>query len=85
MQALQGKDMTIYGNGKATRSFQYVDDLVAGLMALMEGDYSGPVNLGNPDEYSIRHFAELITKITNSSSAIVHLPVPKPCSLDTNP
>lgn len=74
VQALQGKDITIYGNGKATRSFQYVDDLVAGLMALMEGDYAYPVNLGNPSEYTIRQFAELITEITNSTSKIVHLP-----------
>jgi len=72
VQALQGNDITIYGNGKATRSFQYVDDLVAGLMALMEGDYQYPVNLGNPDEYTIRHFAELVTEITNSTSRIVH-------------
>ena len=74
VQALQGKDLTIYGDGKATRSFQYVDDLVAGLMALMEGDYSQPVNLGNPDEYSIRTFAELVSELTNSSSKIVHQP-----------
>jgi len=80
-QALQGKDITIYGNGKATRSFQYVDDLVAGLMALMEGDYAYPVNLGNPSEYTIRQFAELITEITNSTSKIVHLPVRAPSSL----
>ena len=77
VQALQGKDITIYGNGKATRSFQYVDDLVAGLMALMEGDYQYPVNLGNPDEYTIRHFAELVTEITNSTSRIVHLEATK--------
>ena len=51
--------------------------LTAGLMALMEGDYAYPVNLGNPSEYTIRHFAELITELTNSSSNIVHLPVPK--------
>ena len=54
MQALQGKDITIYGNGKQTRSFQYVSDLVAGLMKLMNGNYSKPVNIGNPDEYTVK-------------------------------
>jgi UDP-glucuronate decarboxylase len=53
-QALQGKDITIYGSGGQTRSFQYVDDLVNGLMKLMNGNYSQPVNLGNPDEYSVK-------------------------------
>jgi UDP-glucuronate decarboxylase len=54
IQALQGKDITIYGNGKQTRSFQYVDDLVEGLMRLMNGNYSLPVNLGNPEEYTVK-------------------------------
>ena len=53
-QALQGKDITIYGTGKQTRSFQYVDDLVEGLIRLMNGNYSQPVNLGNPDEYTVK-------------------------------
>jgi NAD dependent epimerase/dehydratase family len=59
-QALQGKDITIYGTGKQTRSFQYVDDLVEGLIRLMNGNYSQPVNLGNPDEYTVKvHFCLL--------------------------
>lgn len=53
-QALQGKDITIYGNGKQTRSFQFVDDLVEGLIRLMNGNYSQPVNLGNPEEYTVK-------------------------------
>uniref|UniRef100_A0A7S0I3G1 UDP-glucuronate decarboxylase n=1 Tax=Hanusia phi TaxID=3032 RepID=A0A7S0I3G1_9CRYP len=74
VQALQGRDLTVYGDGKATRSFQFVDDLVAGLMALMEGSYDRPVNIGNPDEYTIRQFAELIQKLTKTNSSIVHKP-----------
>ena len=53
-QALQGKDITIYGDGSQTRSFQFVDDLVQGLIMLMNGNYSLPVNIGNPDEYAVK-------------------------------
>lgn len=60
IQALQGKPITIYGSGMQTRSFQYIDDLVDGLIKLMNSNYSLPVNLGNPDEYTIKEFAELI-------------------------
>jgi UDP-glucuronate decarboxylase len=74
IQALQGKNLTIYGDGMQTRSFQYVDDLVRGLMALMNGDYSLPVNIGNPDEYTMKDFAVLIKELTKSASQIVHLP-----------
>jgi UDP-glucuronate decarboxylase len=73
IQSLQQKDMTIYGNGSQTRSFQYVSDLVNGLHKLMNGDYDLPVNLGNPDEYSVKVFAEYIKKMTNSSSHIIFL------------
>lgn len=74
VQALQGHDITIYGDGSATRSFQYVDDLVAGLMALMEGSYDMPVNIGNPQEYTIGQFATLIHKTTHSNSTIRNMP-----------
>merc|ERR1711871_1077498 len=74
IQALQGKDITIYGNGKQTRSFQYVDDLVEGLIRLMNSNYSQPVNLGNPDEYTVGDFAVLIKDITGSTSTIRMLP-----------
>ena len=77
IQALQGKDITIYGNGKQTRSFQYVDDLVEGLIRLMNSNYSQPVNLGNPDEYTVGDFAVLIKDITGSNSTIQMLPATK--------
>lgn len=77
IQALQGKDITIYGNGEQTRSFQYVDDLVEGLIRLMNGNYSQPVNLGNPDEYKVKDFARLIKEITKSNSTINFLPATK--------
>lgn len=73
IQALQNKPLTIYGNGDQTRSFQYVDDLVEGLYALMNGQYDLPVNLGNPDEYSVNVFAKHIKDITKSESEIIHL------------
>jgi UDP-glucuronate decarboxylase len=73
IQALQEKPLTIYGNGDQTRSFQYIDDLVDGLYALMNGNYSMPVNLGNPDEFTVLKFAEHIKEITQSKSEIIHL------------
>lgn len=70
IQALQNKPLTIYGQGEQTRSFQYVSDLVDGLHALMNGNYDGPVNLGNPDEFSVKQFAEYIKELTKSDSEI---------------
>ena len=72
LQALQTKDMTIYGDGRQTRSFQYVDDLVDGLVGLMNSDESSPVNIGNPDEHTIEHFATIIKDMVASASKIVH-------------
>lgn len=74
IQALQDKDITIYGNGEQTRSFQFVDDLVSGLVALMTHDYTLPVNIGNPDEYTVKDFAYLIRELTESQSEIRFLP-----------
>jgi len=74
IQALQNKDITIYGDGTYTRSFQYVSDLVNGLVKLMNSDYDAPCNLGNPDEYSIKAFAETVQEMTGSKSKIIYLP-----------
>ena len=71
------RPLTVYGKGQQTRSFQYVSDLVAGLVALMNGNYSDPVNLGNPDEYTMEEFARKIITITGSSSKLEYLPLPK--------
>jgi UDP-glucuronate decarboxylase len=79
VQALRGKDITIYGDGQQTRSFCYVDDLVDGLVRLMESedDVAGPINLGNPGEFTIRQLAEEVIEITGSASKIVHRPLPE--------
>ena len=63
VQALRGEDMTVYGDGKQTRSFQYIHDLIDGLIALMNSDETRPVNLGNGDEFTIGDFAELVREI----------------------
>ena len=63
VQALRGEDMTVYGDGKQTRSFQYIHDLVDGMIALMNSDEKRPCNLGNPDEFTIGEFAELVREI----------------------
>ena len=78
VQALRGNDITIYGDGEQTRSFCYVEDLVDGLIRLMESadDLIGPINLGNPEEFTIRQLAELVIEITGSASKIIHRPLP---------
>jgi len=75
-QALNGQDITVYGNGKQTRSFCYVSDLVRGIYALLLSDYNLPVNLGNPDERTIYEFAREIIKATGAKSKIVYKPLP---------
>jgi UDP-glucuronate decarboxylase len=78
VQALSGHDITIYGNGSQTRSFQYIDDLVEGLIRTMDtaDDFTGPVNLGNPDEFSMLELANLVLQLTGSKSKIVFHPLP---------
>jgi UDP-glucuronate decarboxylase len=79
VQALQEKEITIYGDGTQTRSFQYVDDLLEGMVRMMAtgDDVTGPVNLGNPREFTILELAERILKMTGSSSRIVYMPLPQ--------
>ncbi|BHF65096.1 UDP-glucuronic acid decarboxylase 1 [Sparganum proliferum] len=74
LQALSNQDISIYGDGTYTRSFQYVSDLVDGLISLMQSNVTKPVNLGNPNEFSINQLARVIRKLSNSTSRIVHLP-----------
>ena len=78
VQALNGKDITIYGDGSQTRSFQYVDDLTNGIIKMMEtpDSITGPINIGNPDEFSIKELAEKIIKLTGSKSKITFEPLP---------
>lgn len=74
IQALEGKPLTVYGSGDQTRSFQYVSDLVNGLVALMNSNYTQPVNIGNPDEHTINTFAHLIRDMVGGGNEVVHLP-----------
>jgi dTDP-glucose 4,6-dehydratase len=76
VQALQGQPITVFGDGGQTRSFCYVDDEVRGFLALLDSDLTGPVNIGNPDEYTILQLAELAVEVTGSSSEIVFEPLP---------
>ncbi|TDU04863.1 dTDP-glucose 4,6-dehydratase [Streptomyces sp. 846.5] len=75
-QALEGSPLTLYGDGSQTRSFCYVDDLVRGITAMIDSVHSGPVNLGNPCEHSVRELAGLVLEATGSSSRIEHRPLP---------
>jgi UDP-glucuronate decarboxylase len=87
MQALKNRDITIYGDGSQTRSFQYVDDLLEGMIRLMNtpDDFIGPVNLGNPNEFTIKELAETIIELTSSSSKIVFLPLPEDDPMQRRP
>jgi UDP-glucuronate decarboxylase len=76
VQALQGNPLTVYGDGSQTRSFCYVSDLVEGFIRLMDSDYIGPVNLGNPGEYTILELAEAVQKMVNPDAKINFQPLP---------
>jgi len=78
VQALRNEDISIYGDGRQTRSFQYVDDLIEGLLRLMAtgDDFTGPVNIGNPNEFTILELAEKVISLTGSNSKIVWAPLP---------
>ena len=90
VQALRGEPITLYGDGEQTRSFCYFEDLIRGMMAMMDAEgFHGPVNLGNPDEFTIRELAEAVIRLTGSSSDLV-FPVqpdgdPAPCQPDISP
>jgi len=79
VQALRGEPITLYGDGSQTRSFCYVDDLVEGMLAMMDtgAAVTGPVNLGNPGEFTMRELAELVKELTGSRSELVHRPLPQ--------
>ncbi|RLD49217.1 MAG: SDR family NAD-dependent epimerase/dehydratase [Bacteroidetes bacterium] len=88
VQALQNKDITIYGDGSQTRSFQYVDDLISGFDRLMNKtpeDFFGPVNIGNPNEFTILELAKTILELTNSKSKLIFLPLPEDDPMQRQP
>ncbi len=87
VQALQNQDITIYGDGTQTRSFQYVDDLIEGFIRLMDtpDDFTGPVNIGNPKEFTIMELARKIIELTGSKSKITYLPLPEDDPIQRKP
>jgi UDP-glucuronate decarboxylase len=77
IQALRNKDITVYGDGQQTRSFQYIDDLIEGILMMMHKEnFIGPVNLGNPNEFTIMELARQVIALTGSKSKIIHAPLP---------
>jgi UDP-glucuronate decarboxylase len=87
VQALQNEDITIYGDGSQTRSFCYVDDLLEGMIRLMNtpDSFTGPVNVGNPDEFTIKQLAELVIEMTGSKSKLIFKPLPEDDPLQRQP
>ena len=87
LQALKNEDITVYGDGKQTRSFCYVDDMIEGVIRMMKAPngFTGPVNLGNPEEYSILELAQKIIAQTQSKSKIVFQPLPEDDPLQRKP
>jgi dTDP-glucose 4,6-dehydratase len=76
-QALRGEDLTVFGDGSQTRSFCYVDDLIEGIYRLLMSDYARPVNIGNPDQITLKEFAEEVIKLTGTKQKIVYKPLPQ--------
>lgn len=87
VQALKGENITIYGDGSQTRSFQYIDDLINGAVELMDtpDEFVGPVNVGNPDEFTIKELAEIVIRLTNSGSKLIYKPLPSDDPLQRKP
>jgi UDP-glucuronate decarboxylase len=85
VQALKGEPLTLYGDGSQTRSFCYADDLIEGMIRLMNGDHSGPINIGNPGEFTIRQLAELVRDRINPSLELVTRPLPQDDPLQRQP
>lgn len=85
VQALRGQPLTVYGDGTQTRSFCYVDDLIEGMISLMNGQCSGPINIGNPGEFTIRQLAELVRNKINNKLEIIELPLPEDDPLQRQP
>ncbi len=87
VQALRGRDLTVYGDGSQSRSFQYIDDLLEGMIRMMDtnDDVTGPVNMGNPREFTIKELAELVIRLTNSKSKITYGPLPQDDPIQRQP
>jgi UDP-glucuronate decarboxylase len=87
VQALKGENITVYGDGSQTRSFQYIDDLINGAVKLMDtpDEFVGPVNVGNPDEFTIKELAEIVIRLTNSGSKLIYKPLPSDDPLQRKP
>jgi UDP-glucuronate decarboxylase len=85
VQALRGEPLTLYGDGSQTRSFCYVDDLIEGMIRLMNGDHTGPMNIGNPGEFTIRQLAELVRERINPDLELTSLPLPQDDPLQRQP
>jgi UDP-glucuronate decarboxylase len=87
VQALKGQDITIYGDGMQTRSFQYVDDLIEGMTRMMNSreEFTGPVNIGNPNEFTIKELAEKVISLTNAPSKLIFMPLPSDDPMQRQP
>ena len=85
VQALKGEPLTLYGDGGQSRSFCFVDDLIEGMIRLMNGDHTGPINIGNPTEFTIRQLAELVREKINPTLELISKPLPQDDPLQRQP